>query len=49
MSFSQLPNVVNPNTRNTPNLFDGNNFREWVYLGKQTIICLMSIILRNMI
>lgn len=25
MSFSQLPNVVNPNTRNTPNLFDGNN------------------------
>lgn len=37
MKTSQWPNIVNPNTRITPNLFYGNNYKEWIYLAMMAI------------
>lgn len=32
-----LPNIVNPNTRITPSLFNSNNYEDWAYLENMAI------------
>lgn len=36
-SIQQLPSVVNPITRITPNLLDGNNYKDWSYSARMAI------------
>lgn len=37
MDSTQLPNVITPNKRITPNLFIGNHYEEWLYSAKMSI------------
>lgn len=37
MASFQLLNIVNPNSRITRTLFDGNNYKDWAYSTKMAI------------
>ena len=36
-SSQQVANIMNPNTRITPTLFNGDNYKDWAYSAKMEI------------